>query len=79
MLTEQLKELKTQNFREKAAEQRDKIHKLKETDELIEEATKAVEEVAKAAPVAEQEFKVDPAKRPESSQKRVICRLLVSD
>ncbi len=60
MLTEQLKELKTQNFREKAAEQRDKIHKLKETDDLIEEATKAVEEVAKAAPVASQEFKVVP-------------------
>jgi len=74
MLTEQLKELKTQNFREKAAEQRDKIHKLKETDELIEEATKAVEEVAKAAPVAEQEFKVDPAKRPESSHSKTKAK-----
>lgn len=43
MLTEQLQDLKTQNFKEKAAEQREKINKLKETDDLIEEASRAIE------------------------------------
>ena len=45
MLQEQLNELKTQNFKDKAAEQREKINKLKATDDLIEEASKAIEEV----------------------------------
>lgn len=35
MLHAKLAEMKTQNFKDRAAEQRSKINKLKETDELI--------------------------------------------
>jgi len=38
MLKGKLTELKTQNFKARAAEQRDKINNLKATDDLLEEA-----------------------------------------
>ena len=44
MLNEKLSDLKTQNFKQRAAEQREKINKLKVTDDLIEEAQAVVEE-----------------------------------
>lgn len=44
MLNEKLSDLKTQNFKQRAAEQRTKINNLKATDDLIEEAQAVVEE-----------------------------------
>lgn len=55
MLEEQLKDLKTQNFRDKAAEQREKINNLKHTDDLLDEATKAISEPDFVAPAAKTE------------------------
>lgn len=46
MLKEKLDDLKTQNFKQRAAEQREKINKLKATDDLINEAEEAVSEKA---------------------------------
>ena len=43
MLNEKLSDLKTQNFKQRAAEQREKINKLKATDDLIEEAQAEVD------------------------------------
>jgi len=57
MLTEQLRDLKTQNFKDKAADQREKINNLKQTDDLLEEASKAIQEpeAQVVAPVAKAE------------------------
>jgi hypothetical protein len=55
MLEDQLRGLKTQNFRDKAAEQRDKINNLKHTDDLLDEAVKAIGEPEFEAPAAKAE------------------------
>jgi hypothetical protein len=44
MLAEKLGDLKTANFKQRAADQREKINQLKGTDELIEEAQAVVDE-----------------------------------
>lgn len=44
MLKEKLDDLKSHNFKARAAEQREKINKLKDTDDLIAEAEAAVSE-----------------------------------
>ena len=65
MLTEKLNDLKTQTFKQRAADQREKINKLKETDELIQEAEAAVEEpVAERAPSEKPSAKAKKAAKP---------------
>ena len=44
MLHEKLSDLKTQNFKQRAADQRTKINNLKETDDLIQEAQAVIEQ-----------------------------------
>lgn len=67
MLEEQLKDLKTQNFKDKAAEQREKINNLKHTDDLLDEAAKAIAEPEYEAPAAPKAESVQSAK-PAPSQ-----------
>ena len=64
MLKDKLSELKTQNFKQRAADQREKINKLKGTDDLIEEAQAVVGEPEPAAPVVEKA----PSEKPKAKK-----------
>jgi len=65
MLKEKLDDLKSHNFKAKAAEQREKINKLKDTDELIAEAEAAVSE--HSSPIAPSEV---PSKKASAAAKK---------
>jgi spore coat polysaccharide biosynthesis predicted glycosyltransferase SpsG len=68
MLKEKLDDLKSHNFKAKAAEQREKINKLKDTDELIAEAEAAVSEYS--APVMEKALSEVPSKKASAAAKK---------